>query len=79
MSKFVNMGQSFEMAKVMFDLYAHLDVSPRTILGIALKKAVSDKRPIDEIIQWVKEFTADNKPASEQVIGKELLEKILNL
>lgn len=75
----VDMGKSFEKAKVMFELYSHLDTTPVTVLGIALKTAIRNRTPTDKIIETIKDFTEDNYELSAKIIGKGLLKIILKL
>ncbi len=78
LSSFLNLGGSFEKQKAVSELYAHLDTTPKSILGEAIKDAIKNA-PVNHIIEWIKDFAKDNRIVTEDVIGEELLEKILNL
>lgn len=70
----IDLAKSFEKIHIIQDLEKRC--TRNSVLGIAILEAINRKEKMSTIIEWVKDFSADNPGATISVIGEDLFERI---
>ena len=75
--KLPDLAKSFAKLKAIVDLRQHTDTN--TILGMAIVGAIDAKRSADAIIALVRDSAHDNPAIVAEVIGMDLMKRVLAL
>lgn len=75
LTKTKNLGQAFELLKIMLDL--DKTVTNDSILGFAIRNAIQQKRPATAVLDMIKSQAEDNIEAVKEIVTEPILKRIL--